>query len=208
MTDQSILQYDVAYPARLSRLLIFVKWLLVIPHLVVLGLLFLGLSFTTVIAWFAILFTGRYPRGLWNFGTMTLRWAARVSAYVYLQRDEYPPFADESYPVQFWLHYPRRLSRLLIFVKPILIFPHFIILYVLGLIWYVVLFLAWFGILFTGAMPRSLFDFMTGYHRWNWRVSTYILLFTDAYPPFTLAQVPSPTDRTAVGSGGAPAVRF
>ncbi|MGI8476994.1 MAG: DUF4389 domain-containing protein, partial [Thermomicrobiales bacterium] len=88
---QPILQYDVAYPERSSRGLIFVKWLLVIPHLVVLTLLSFVVAFVTVIAWFAILITGNYPRSLWEFTLMTLRWSARANVYgVSLQRDEYP----------------------------------------------------------------------------------------------------------------------
>ncbi len=112
--DQPTLQYDVAYPEHLSRGLIFVKWLLVIPHLVVLVLLGIGFSVVTVIAWFAILFTGSYPRGMWDFSMMTLRWSARVTAYTYLQRDEYPPFGDEDYPVLFQMEYPEKLSPWLI----------------------------------------------------------------------------------------------
>ena len=90
MDSQPLLQYDVEYPEHLSRLLIFVKWLLVIPHLIVLALLGIGLIVTTVIAWFAILITGKYPRGLWDFSFMVLEWGARVNAYYGLLRDEYP----------------------------------------------------------------------------------------------------------------------
>jgi hypothetical protein len=91
--------------------------------------------------------------------------------------------------------YPERLSRLLIFVKWLLIIPHGIVLYLLSLALYVVWFIAWFAILFTGRYPRGMFDFVTGYSRWSHRVSTYVLLLTDAYPPFSLDQpaVPPPT---------------
>ncbi|HUG63454.1 MAG TPA: DUF4389 domain-containing protein, partial [Methylomirabilota bacterium] len=74
MDQQGILHFDVPYPERLSRLLIFVKWLLIIPHAIVLYLLYFAFSITTFISWFAILITGRYPRGLWDFAMMTLRW--------------------------------------------------------------------------------------------------------------------------------------
>lgn len=203
MDAQPLLQYDVAYPARLSRLLIFVKWLLIIPQLVVLSFVVLGLMVTTFIAWWAILFTGRYPRGLFNFAMMTLRWMARVNVYYYFQRDEYPPFGDGAYPVQFDLAYPNRLSRILIFVKWLLIIPHWIVLYLLGIVAYIVYFVSWWAILFLGRYPEGMFDFMVGYQRWTYRVMTYALLLTDAYPPFTLSGTPAPAP-PAVGPELAP----
>jgi hypothetical protein len=87
------LRYDVEYPERLSRWKIFVKWLLVIPNAIVLYALALVAYVMMVIAWFAILFTGRYPKGLFSFGVGVMRWNLRASAYTYLLRDEYPPFS-------------------------------------------------------------------------------------------------------------------
>lgn len=180
------LDFDVDYPDRLSRLLIFVKWLLVIPHIVVLALLGFVLGITTILAWFAILFTGKYPRGLWDFGIGIFRWQANVSAYTLLQRDEYPPFSgSDPYPVHFEIAYPERLSRGLIFVKWLLIIPNFFVYYFVMLALYVVLFIAFFAILFTGRFPRGLFDFTTGATRWGNRLNLYANLFTDAYPPFS-----------------------
>jgi uncharacterized membrane protein len=66
---------------------------LVIPHIIVLAFLFIGAFFAVVIAWFAILFTGRYPRALYDFATGALRWTTRVEAYLLLLTDEYPPFS-------------------------------------------------------------------------------------------------------------------
>jgi hypothetical protein len=188
MTPQPLLEYDVAYPERLSRLLIFVKWLLIIPHLFVLMFIAIAMYVTTFIAWFAILITGRYPRGMWNFAMMFLRWQARITAYLSLQRDEYPPFGDGDYPIRFEMAYPERMSRLLIFVKWLLIIPHGIVLYILGLALNIVLFIVWFAILFTGRYPRSMFDFVSGFSRWSHRVAAYVLLLTDAYPPFSFDQ--------------------
>jgi hypothetical protein len=185
--NQPLLHYEVAYPERLSRLLIFVKWLLIIPHLFVIAILGFALYVTTFFAWFAILIVGRYPRGLWDFAMMTLRWQARLNAYIYLQRDEYPPFGDGDYPVTFEMAYPERMSRLLIFVKWLLIIPHAIVLYILGVALYVVWLIAWFAILITGRYPQGMFDFVTGVSRWAYRVTAYVLMLTDAYPPFTLS---------------------
>ncbi|MEA2511208.1 MAG: hypothetical protein QOJ59_695 [Thermomicrobiales bacterium] len=187
MDNQPLLHYEVAYPERLSRLLIFVKWLLIIPHLFVIAILGFALYVTTFFAWFAILIVGRYPRGLWDFAMMTLRWQARLNAYIYLQRDEYPPFGDGDYPVTFEMAYPERMSRLLIFVKWLLIIPHAIVLYILGVALYVVWLIAWFAILITGRYPQGMFDFVTGVSRWAYRVTAYVLMLTDAYPPFTLS---------------------
>ena len=180
--------YDVAYPERLSRGLIFIKWLLAIPHFIV--LYFLGIAFSIVIfiAWFAILFTGRYPRGLWNFSLMYEHWSANVTAYTFLLRDEYPPFGDAPYPVHLELEYPQRPSRGLIFIKWLLIIPHIVVIILLGFVAYLVLWVSFFAILFTGRYPRTLFAFMVGFFRWSNRVNLYAALMTDAYPPFTLDQ--------------------
>ena len=184
--SQPTLRFDIAYPERLSRGLIFVKWLLAIPHAIVLNILGYVLYFTTALAFFLILILGRYPRGLWNFGVMVTRWQARYSAYVMLMRDEYPPFGDDDYPVLFHLEYPERLSRWKIFVKWLLLIPHFFVLSTLMFAVLVVWFVAWWAILFTGRYPRGMFDFTTGVMRWFWRVTVYLLLLTDAYPPFSM----------------------
>lgn len=185
-TPAGVLEFDVAYPEHLSRLLIFVKWLLVIPHLVVLYFLGIAVAVVTFIAWFAILFTGRYPRGMWDFALMVQRWQMRVNIYLYLMRDEYPPFGDEPYPMRFEIAYPERLSRGLIFIKWLLIIPHIICLAVLGFCAAIVSFIAWFAILITGRYPQGLFDFVVGMLRWSARVNLYSSLMTDVYPPFSL----------------------
>ena len=89
------LRFDVEYPERLSRWKIFFKWLLAFPHLLILGALGTVAYVMIFIAWFAILFTGRYPEGLYGFGVGVQRWTLRVQAYLFLMRDEYPPFSLE-----------------------------------------------------------------------------------------------------------------
>lgn len=200
-SSSPVLQFDVEYPDHLSRLLIFFKsWLLVIPHQIILGMLVYAVMVTSVLAWFAILFTGRYPRGLFNFAMLYLRWNARVFAYQLLLRDEYPPFGEGSYPVVFELDYPERLSRWKIFFKGIFAIPHIIVLSLLGVAAYIVTIIAWFAILFTGRYPEGMFTFMVGVLRWGHRVGAYIFLLTDAYPPFTLDPVASPTAGFATGA--------
>ncbi len=184
------LTFGVEYPARLSRWLIFVKWLLAIPHLVILGALSYVVQAITFIAWFAILFTGRYPRGLFDFVVNVYRWQANLYAYVLLFRDEYPPFSWERglYPVTFEVEYPERLSRLLIFLKWwLLAIPHYILLFLLSIVAFLAWVITWFAILITARFPKGLFDFLAGVIRWGYRVNGYaFLLLRDEYPPFSL----------------------
>ncbi len=188
MDSQPVLQYDVAYPEHLSRWMIFLKWLFIIPNLIVVALLGIVAEVVSIIAWFAILITGKYPQGLFNFTLGVLRWYANVSAYTYLQRDEYPPFSMQAglYPVTLTLDYPDHLSRWKIFFKWLFAIPHFVVLYLLQIARNICIFLAFFAILFTGSFPRGLFDFVVGIDRWQFRVAAYILLLTDAYPPFSM----------------------
>ena len=180
--------FDVQYPQELSRWLIFVKWLLAIPHFIVVYLLALASGVVTFIAFFAILFTKRYPRGLFDFVVGVNRWTANVSAYVLLMRDEYPPFSMDagSYPVTYDVEYPQELSRWMIFVKWLLVLPNVIVVLLLLLIAEVVTFIAWFAILFTRKYPESFFQFVVGALRWQHRANAYSNLMTDRYPPFSM----------------------
>ena len=181
-------RFDIEYPDRLSRWLIFVKWLLAFPHFLILYALGAVAAVITFIAWFAILFTKRYPRGLFDFVVNVNRWNANVLAYYGLLRDEYPPFSWEpgNYPVTYEVDYPEELSRWLIFVKWLLAIPHFIVLMFLYIAAFVAWFIAWLAVLFTGRFPRGLFDFIVGVVRWNYRVNAYTNLLRDDYPPFSL----------------------
>ena len=182
------LRYDVEYPEELSRWLIFVKWLLVIPNLIIVWALGYAVSAVTFIAFFAILFTKRYPRGLFDFVVNVNRWNANVMAYLMLFRDEYPPFSWEpgEYAVTYEVDYPEELSRWLPLIKWLLVIPHFIVLMFLFIAVYFVYMIAFFAILFTKRFPRGLFDFVVGVHRWTNRVSAYANLLRDEYPPFSL----------------------
>jgi hypothetical protein len=100
--------------------------------------------------------------------------------------------------LQYTVPYPERLSRLLIFVKWLLIIPHLLVLYVLGIAMAVIWLIAWFAILITGQYPRSLFDFFNGCLRWNYRVLVYSMLLTDSYLPFSFEQTPSPAQDGAM----------
>lgn len=181
--------FEVDYPERLSRWLIFVKWLLAIPHFIVLYFLQLVAGVVTFLAFFAILFTGNFPRGLFDFNVNVYRWQANLSAYVGLMRDEYPPFTGQPgrYPLRFEVEYPASLSRWLIFVKWLLVLPNLFVLVLLALVAAVLYLIVFFAILFTGTFPRGMFDFIVGVNRWSYRANAYSSwLMTDRYPPFSL----------------------
>jgi hypothetical protein len=141
-----------------------------------------------LIAWFSILFTGRYPEGLRALVTMYLRWRVRAVAYTALLRDEYPPFGDAGYPAELVLDLPDApRDRISVAFRLILAIPHIIAVWLLGLAWCLATIIAWVSILFTGSYPPELYGFAVGVLRWNIRVEAYLLLLHDEYPPFKLA---------------------
>jgi uncharacterized protein DUF4389 len=140
------------------------------------------------IAWFAILFTGRYPEGLWNLVTFYMRWRVRAIAYTALLRDEYPPFGDGAYPVVLDVDRPSApRDRLTVAFRILLSIPHLLLIWALGLAWALTTVMAWFAILVTGRYPARLYHFGVGVLRWTTRVEAYLLLLHDEYPPFSLA---------------------
>jgi hypothetical protein len=140
-----------------------------------------------VIAWFAILFTGKYPQGLWQLAAFYLRWRTRAMAYMSLLRDEYPPFGDAEYPAHVDVTPAEGTrDRLTTAFRVFMLIPHFIVLWLLSVMWLLTTIVAWFSILLTGRFPEPLFDFGTAVLRWSVRVEAYLLLLHDEYPPFAL----------------------
>ncbi len=199
-----------ARPSALSPALWLVKWLLIVPHVVVLAFLWSAFALLTVVAFFAILFTARYPRGIFDFNVGVLRWTWRVAYYSYsaLGTDVYPPFTlaeVPDYPTSFTVAYPQRLSRGLVLVKWWLhAIPHYIVVGLLmgpqvawqdvdgtryegqiGLLGILVL-VAAVVLLFKGRYPGGVYDLVLGLNRWIYRVTAYAGLMTDVYPPFRL----------------------
>lgn len=203
---------DGDYSPHLNRRLWLVKWLLVIPHVIVqffLWIAFLGLSMA---AFFRILVTGRCPRAIFDFNVGVLRWTWRVGYYSYsaLGTDQYPPFTladDPNYPARLSIERPQSLSRGLVLVKWwLLALPHYLIIgvftgaafagydqvrnhnawaYGSGLIRLLAC-IAALVLLFAGRYPRGVFDLVVGLNRWVFRVSAYAALMTDQYPPLRL----------------------
>jgi hypothetical protein len=185
----------------LNRWLWLVKWLLAIPHFVALVFLWIAFVVLTIVAFFAILFTGRYPRSIFDFNLGVLRWTWRVGFYSYsaLGTDRYPPFSLGSipdYPATLEIDYPEHLSRGLVLVKWwLLALPQYLIVAVFvggwghvfgpGLAGLLVL-IAAIALAFKDRYPPGIFDFVMGMNRWTVRVTAYAALMSDAYPPFRL----------------------
>lgn len=200
-----------SYPVRLegepteplSRWLWLVKWALLIPHFVCLIFLWLTLLLATIAAFLVLLFTGRYPRGLFDWNVGVLRWTWRVSFYGYsaLGTDRYPPFTMREvrdYPARLEIDYPEQQRRGLPLIGWWLLgIPQYVIAGLLsggGLGWgrygggviAVLVLVAAVLLLFKDRYPRDVFDVIMGFNRWVVRAGVYALLMTPEYPPFRL----------------------
>lgn len=183
----------------LSRWLWLFKWFLLIPHYIILAFLWVVFLVITIIAFFSILFTRKYPRGLFDFNVGILRWTWRVGffSYVALGTDKYPPFTLQAgdYPADLQVEYPENLSRGLVLIKWwLLAIPHYLIVAVFqggwgprhGGLTSILVIIAGIILLFTGKYNKDIFSFIMGMNRWTLRVAGYATLMTDRYPPFRL----------------------
>ncbi|MFN2612659.1 MAG: DUF4389 domain-containing protein [Solirubrobacterales bacterium] len=186
--------YPVTYAAQIpvegrNRLSTFFRYIFAIPALIVAFFFGLGAAIAALIAWFAIVFTGRYPQGLYDFNVKALRMTARMNSYVYLATDEMPPLNgddDAGYPVRVGVAEPLgHYSRAKTFFRLLVGIPVFLLNYVQQIIGFVVTVIAWFAILFTGKMPEGLVKPLHGSLAYQTKAAAYMLLLTEDYPPFS-----------------------
>jgi len=185
--------YPIAYSAAFeeedrNRLTVFFRGLLVIPWLFVAALYGIAAYVAVIIAWFALVITGRYPQGLYDFNTGFIRSVTRINGFYYLLTDAWPPFGgdeDPDYPIRTLIGPPKEeYSRAKVFFRIFLLIPVFILLYVMGLILGVVALIAWFVLLFTARLPAGLYRPMRIAAAYNTKALAYYFLLTEEFPPF------------------------
>jgi len=201
-TAPAIYPADVAIqrPAESSRLwallyvLFGIKAFALILHYIVAFIWGIGALVVFFVSQLVVLFTGTYPTGMHAFLTRFVRWSNQLSAWTWGLTDVYPPFtpSDEPYPMDTTIAYPDGSSRLwavltIILVKFLVLVPHFVVLYVLGLVQAILVWIANLVILFTGSYSDGLFEFCVGVLRWQTRVTAFTLGLVDGYPPFSLS---------------------
>jgi hypothetical protein len=199
-------QFDVDYPSRaLDRVRTAFRYLIAVPIVIVLTMLsgstfsdhdrstmnslVIGGAAVFVPLVLMLVFRQKYPRWWFDWNLNLLRFSNRVTAYLALLDDRYPS-TDEEQSVHLDFAYPEpgQMNRWLPLVKWLLVIPHYVVLFFLGIAAFVSVVAAWFAILFTGVYPRGLFDFVVGVMRWTNRVNAYAFtLVTDEYPPFRLS---------------------
>jgi Domain of unknown function (DUF4389) len=188
-----------------NRLTTFFRYIVAIPWAIVAAIFVIGAEICAFIAWFALVFTGRYPEGLYNFNGRVVRMLARVSGFQYLVTDQYPPFngdPDDSYPIRVGVAPPKpEYSRMKALFRIIVGIPVLLLAYVQGLIAAVVALIAWFAILFTGRLSDGLYNPLRSALAYQTRAMAYFLLLTEDYPPFSYEES---QEQPALASSQAP----
>lgn len=170
------------------RFLPLVKWLLLIPHYVVLFFLGIGAAVVAFLAFFATLFTGRYPQGMWDYMVNVQRWALRVSGYLLLITDQYPPFSlneEAGDSVRLKAVYPEHVSRWRPLFAWLLIIPYLIVASLIGVLGQICSIFACFTIIFTKKIPEDLFGVIRIAFNWQFRANFYAYWMSTEYPPFS-----------------------
>jgi hypothetical protein len=183
---------DLVAPLEVARWRPLVAWLLVIPHLFVALFVFLIAGVCWLIAFFQVLFTRQISESIEDWIVRAYRYGWQITSYMYFMREEYPAWGSQAGlvdpgvdPARVTIRHADELERFGPLYKWILAIPHFFVLWVLSLVVGVVVFIAWFAVIFTGAWPEGMRSFVVGYQRWAMRVYAYVLL-RDEYPPFSL----------------------
>lgn len=140
-----------------------------------------------MISFWAIVFTARHPKGLWNFLEEYFRYVTRLQAWSMYLTDKYPPFsgsAGKEHPVQVQVVYPERMSRATVFFRWLVLLPHFFFAIGFAFVFMFVQFLTWWTILFLGRMTEWQFEQISSYFVYSSRLSAYMSYLIDEYPPF------------------------
>lgn len=191
-------QHQESYSRGELLLRTFFGWLyILIPHGFL--LLFVGLwgAILQFVAFWVILFTGRYPQSMFEFQVGLMKWGLRVSARMYNVSDGYPAFGIKSTDEQtdLVIPYPEKVNRGLVLLRLFfgifyVYLPHLFILMFRAWFVGILVFVAWWVVLFTAKYPDFMFDWVTGQMRWQYRVNLYMMYMTDTYPPFTGDELP------------------
>jgi len=171
----------------------FFGWLyIVIPHMFILMFVSLWGAILQFVAFWVILFTGRYPQSMFEFQVGLLKWNVRLIARMYNVSDGYPAFGIKSSDdhTDITVPYPEKVSRGLTLLRLFfgfiyVIIPHGFILMFRAFFVGILMFLAWWAVLFTAKYPKTWHDWVVGQARWQYRVNLYMMYMTDTYPPFT-----------------------
>ncbi|MEZ5282625.1 MAG: DUF4389 domain-containing protein [Acidimicrobiales bacterium] len=186
--------FELEAPLQIARWRPLVNWLMAIPHMIIAQALNYATQFVAVIAWFAILFTGKLPVGLGNFMAMSVRYGERAYTFAGYLYEDYPPFGFDMQgadpggsPVisNFDIAFENR-NRLTVAFRIILAIPALLFVAVVGIVAAILWVISFFAILFTGAWPQGMRDFVLKSMRLSHRVNAYMFLLTDEYPPFSL----------------------
>jgi hypothetical protein len=200
MTDQPI--FEAQYVEKRSRLTTFFRYFLAIPHYIVVAVWSVAAFFAVVAAWFALLITGRYPQGLYDFVCGQQRYTTAVYGYLALLTDEYPPFSGDTdnYPVHIRIPPPKaEYNRLKVLFRIILAIPVAIIVYAMQIVWEIGAFIAWFVIVIIGKQPKGLQDMIVLGVSYQQRANAYFGLLTENWPSFT-----DPQDEALEGAPTSP----
>ena len=175
---------------RRSRLTVFFRLLLVIPHVIWLEIWGIAVAVVVLIAWFAALFTGRVPAGLHNFIASFLRYSTRVYGYLFLLADPWPPFSgSDPYPIDVRVDAAEPQSRMTVFFRILLAIPALILASVFRTVNQIVAFLGWFYALATGRMNEGMRNISAWLLRYEVQTYGYVMLLTGKYP--SLAGAPT-----------------
>ena len=191
------MKLKVQHQERYSRLELLLRtffgWLyIILPHGFLLFFVSIWALILKIVAFWAILFTGKYPKSLFDFQVGLLRWNLRLNARLLNISDGYPSFGingtDEYTSIE--VEYPERVSRALMLVRFFfgwlyVYIPHLFILFFRSIFIYILVLLAWFIVLFTGKYPKEFHQWVVGQLRWTTRVGLYMSYMTDVYPAFT-----------------------